>query len=189
MSIAHAYTIATLVELHVEDHGSSALALLRPQVDAMLRGIFFATPEEATDADVDHFIDHDRLPKIGKGKQRHTISFLEMAAIATPHFAKKKAFHDPDRLRRMIEHAADLMHGFTHGGRVMLRLHAGRPGHIEFALSDEALDWLLRNSAMMAAIPWVLSPDLLGAADFQVTEKVAKAEEEFMQAFGINTAR
>lgn len=187
VSIGHAYTIATMLHTHPGDHGASALALFRPQVEALLRGILFATPGEATDADVERFLAKDVMPMRSEGKQPRPITLAQMAAITTRYFERRQHLPDPAGIERMIVQAAKALNGFTHGGRQMVGLHAGKPNLVEFALSDQQADWLLRNSSTLAAVPWVLAGDLFGTGEFDASAapKVREAQNEFVKSFGV----
>jgi len=58
------------VSIHADDFGSSAVVLHRSQLEALLRGAFFA--REASDAESAYFIAHDEMPSRcdAKGKLR-----------------------------------------------------------------------------------------------------------------------
>ncbi|MGN6237033.1 DUF6988 family protein [Dyella sp.] len=187
VSIAHAYTIATVLHAHPGDHGASALALFRPQIEALLRGILFATPEESTDADVERFLADDVMPVRGEGKQRRPITLAQMASITTRYFEKRQHLPDPAGIERMIVQAAKALNGFTHGGRQMVGLHARKPNLVEFVLSEQQADWLLRNSSTLAAVPWVLAGELFGTGEFDANAapKVREAQNAFVKSFGI----
>ncbi|MFC5526252.1 DUF6988 family protein [Rhodanobacter ginsengisoli] len=188
-STSHGYTAAKLVNLSVADFGISAAALLRPQVDTLLRGILFAMTDETSDADVDSFIHDDKLPlRPDRKGERKTITLSQMSAIATRLFERFPVLPDPDKFERMIKASINDMHGLIHGGNVLLHLHNSGDGHVSFSPPMNSLTHLLRNVSSMSGIPWVVAMNLLAQQPLPVASAaLKKAYERFARAFDLPT--
>lgn len=101
LSIEHQLGLLTLMELGIH---ASAKALLRPQFDAFVRGIWFV--EKATDEAISRWSEEEDAKGIPPIKYRDLIA--ELATI------DRYADGSLDRLHAKV---VNMLHDFTHGGK------------------------------------------------------------------------
>ena len=155
----------TLLDIQRDAHGASALALIRTQLDTLLRGCFFAS--EATDEEIEYFLDKDEMPQRKKEVRpskwkKQNLSLVDMIPFA-------KLYLELDSSNKIFEDAVQAtwkgLHGMIHGGRATLNLYdAGM--EIRFALTDDGFDFALKRSVAFMQ---------LGAAAFI---RIAKQNED-----------
>jgi hypothetical protein len=128
LSIEHFASILLLVERHLN---ASAAALLRPQYEAAVRGVYFddcATPEE-----IDSFV-----------AGQEPVNLSEMIKRIDAH-------NSSNALCRFKDKFLDTMHGFTHGGFEQLqRRYTGAVLAANF--TDSEREEIVRVSHVLAGV-------------------------------------
>jgi len=149
-SIEHAEGVAFLMEHGPRYYGMPACALVRPQVECLLRGIFFNSAE-ATSEEVDQFVESDELPQRldANGKKRDfSLSYPE--GVATRELGDISAQLSGDRLNRLFPFRPRELHGFVHGGAILVRRYGIDDATIGFNVHDDDLLVLLGSCGLAA---------------------------------------
>jgi len=117
-SMDYGRALVLLVSIHADDFGSSAVVLHRSQLEALLRGAFFA--REASDAELTYFIEHDEMPSRcdEKGKLRR-VGPKDMSVLVggVLHVGDSK------KLIAMVENSWSLLCGMVHGGMAVFKTY------------------------------------------------------------------
>ena len=168
---------------------AGAAALQRPQLETLLRGTFFASEDACSDGEIDAFVDKEVLPIRDRANGgRGPVTVRQMARFATELFREVPYLPDVARFERMVENVIDDWHGLVHGGTVIMDVYRDRNGLIEFSPSENAMNHLMRNSATMCGIAWVVSAMRIAVEPKPAIEgELASALSEFTAAFEIQS--
>lgn len=149
-SMEHAEAVAFLLEHGPHYHGMPAMALVRPQIECFLRGVFFHS-DATTDQEVMDFIEHDELPKRADcdGKKR-SVSLAQMEEVATQAFSEISQQLSRAPLSRLFAFSPKELHGLVHGGAEVVMLYKINSSSLGFNASDQELLALLGSSGMIA---------------------------------------
>jgi hypothetical protein len=127
-SMDHGRALTLLLSIHSDDFGSSAVALHRAQLEALLRGAFFA--RDATDEELAYFIKEDEMPSRPdeKGKLRRLNPKI-LAGLA----GGVLQVGDSKKLIRMVDNTWSVLCAMVHGGMAVVKTynHAELAFHIE----------------------------------------------------------
>ncbi len=166
----HGHSILLLIDTQPNAHGSSALALMRTQLDTLLRGCFFAG--EATDPEIEFFRKKDEMPSRNGQK---------LSPIKLTPLAKQYLGLDPNdqSLEDGVKSIWEGLHGMVHGGRATMNLY-NNENQIAFELTDEGLDFIITQSTTLT---------LFCVSSFLALSKQSEAEkqiigEPILQALG-----
>jgi hypothetical protein len=111
-SMDYGRAMVLLVSIHADDFGSSAVALHRSQLEALLR--------EASDAELTYFIAHDEMPSRydAKGKLRR-LGPKDLSVLVSD------VLHvgDSKKLIAMVENSWSVLCGMVHGGMAVFKTY------------------------------------------------------------------
>lgn len=149
-SMEHAEAVAFLLENGPRYHGMPAMALVRPQIECFLRGVFFHS-EATTDQEVMNFIQRDELPKrADDAGRKRSISMAQMENIATQAFGEISKQLSKEPMPKIFAVSPKELHGLVHGGAEVLDLYRINGSSLGFNASDQELLALLGSSGMIA---------------------------------------
>jgi hypothetical protein len=110
-SMDHGRALALLMSIHPDEFGSSAVALHRAQLEALLRGAFFA--REATDEELTYFIKEDKMPS--RPDEKGTLRRLNPKTLASLAGGVLQVGENK-KLIRMVDNCWKVLCGMVHGG-------------------------------------------------------------------------
>jgi hypothetical protein len=149
-SMEHAEAVAFLLEHGPRYHGMPAIALVRPQIECFLRGVFFHS-EATSDQEVTNFIQRDELPKRSDADGRkRPISMAQMEDVTTQAFGEISKQLSKDPMPKLFAVSPKELHGLVHGGAEVLDLYRINGASLGFNASDQELLALLGSSGMIA---------------------------------------
>ncbi len=162
-----------------------AMALFRPQLEAMARGVFFAVPSASTDDDVLEFLKTDRMPKKpdpdgGDPRRQHLNELLKGTQSVLKKFL-------PPSLAPMVDeiysYNLDHFHGFVHGGAKVGEGYEQRGEWLLFSPDFFQLMNIARHSVALA----MLAEGVLSAIAYQVERPtdIAPDRSRLVEAYGV----
>jgi hypothetical protein len=151
-SIDHSLSIAFLLSQGFASYGYSAMALFRPQLEAFARGVFFATPAETPDTDVDRFILKDELPgRPGNNGKLRPINLSELIDVTRQQLATFAGPDAPD-INEAFRYVLKEFNGVVHGGGTVMKMYEKRDSRRIFLPHFEDLFNLLKHSAALTLL-------------------------------------
>lgn len=178
-SMEHAEAVAFLMEHGPYYYGMPAIALLRPQIECFLRGVFFHS-SAVSEQEVSDFVQHDRLPKRpdGNGRMR-PISLNEMETIAHQEFTNISVQLSGNPISRLFPFRPQELHGLVHGGAdLVLRYRIDRMS-LGFNAPDNELLAMLGSCGLVACF----SMSYIAARIAQPPDEEPRALREAHDAF------
>lgn len=178
-SMEHAEAVAFLMEHGPRYYGMPAIALLRPQMECFLRGVFFHS-SAASEQEVRDFMQHDRLPKRpdSNGKM-HPISLNEMEAIACQEFTSISTQLSGNPIPQLFSFRPQELHGLVHGGvDLVVRYRINRTS-LGFNAPDNELLAMLGSCGLVAGF----SMSYIAARIAQPPDEEPQALREAHNAF------
>ena len=149
-SMEHAEGVAFLMEHGPRYYGMPACALVRPQIECLLRGIFFNSAD-ATHQEIVYFIENDQLPKRpdAEGKMR-ALSLAYLETLATEELGHISNQLSGSPLTRLFAFRPSELHGFVHGGAMLVKQYGISHASIGFNAPDNELLALLGSCGLAA---------------------------------------
>lgn len=186
-SLDHAESSAVLLATDPLAHGVSAVALFRPQLEAFCRAVMFSQPAEVSDAEIQAFINDDKLPKrTNPDGKRVPIWFEAVSDIALKEMNKHargwgdSAHEEP--LKTFLNFDRKELHGFIHGGKVLVHMYQYGLNGIGFSLSDNSARQFMLHVGRLAQLAFSFATDLLAIDTSKVdVNPLAKTWPEFSQ--------
>lgn len=129
-----------------------ALTLFRPQLEALVRGVFFAIPDASSDEEVASFLATDKMPKrqpVDGGKPRA----LHLSELLDSTREVLRRFLPPDLAARVdyaYKYDLDLYNGIVHGGSKVDRAYRLSGDRLQFAPEFYQLMNIARHSMAQA---------------------------------------
>lgn len=182
-SMEHAEAVAFLMEHGPRYYGMPAIALLRPQIECFLRGIFFHS-SAASEQEVRDFIQHDRLPRRsdGNGKMR-PISLNEMEAIACQEFTSISMQLSGTPVSRLFSFRPQELHGLVHGGADMVVRYRIDPTSLGFNAPDSELLAMLGSCGLIAGFAMSYIATRIAQAPDEEPKALREAHDAFHAEF------
>ena len=181
----HGSSALILAKADSERHGASALTLLRPQLESLLRGCFFA--REATHAEIEIFLKKDKMPIREILQPSAETKKQELKINNLVPFAKKLLLIDSndERLDKWTEDSRKEFNSLIHGGTRVVSAYSNNE-KIHFSLTDAGWDYLIKQSTSMIQMS---SLALALIAKREETEEVSPLQrmQTASEAFVANT--
>jgi hypothetical protein len=130
-SLDHGRALMYLVGTMDSKYMLSSMALLRPQIETLSRGIFFGSADACTEREVRAFLDTDKLPRrSGADGSRRPMTLeqlfdvvrFEMLNVPGMGTAQNNAL-----MKNFFRFGADQLHAPVHGGRVIVAGYLNTP--------------------------------------------------------------
>lgn len=165
----------------------SGAALFRMQLDAVSRGVFFASPKYSTDGNVEDFLTNDRMPLVKEpGKRPRQIRLEELIEKMRDFLAASQPALAEAGLHERFRYGLETFNGLVHGGSEVVHAYQeherfGLIFHPDFsALANVAL-----HSATLCLVAEMTQIFIVAGhkqATFENTERRVAAYKAYLEA-------
>lgn len=172
-SVDHGRSLAVLIHISPDEYGASACALHRSQLDAFLRGAFFA--HVATDDEVRSFREKDEMPSRPTGANNgapRKLSPNDLAPLVSSSLGLAQ-----DALTDMVKLTWKALNGMVHGGMVLTKSYSGSKV-IGFSVDSEVLCEILDNTVAMAQLCLITLANISNVTTEEKERRLVPAQEE-----------
>jgi len=150
-SIDHGIALTKLLSLDRPYFAYPAVALFRPQLEALGRGVFFAFPEFSEEREVARFICKDEMPKRAQddGSIR-TITLSQLLALSREVTAQLLPEHRRAHMEEAFTYGLKEYNGFIHGGGKVTVAYRQEESAFFFQPNFEELYKLAKHAVALA---------------------------------------
>lgn len=169
-SVDHAISLTSLLSKRDPSCAYSAVTLFRPQLEALARGVLFGRKDKSTDADVERFLEKEKLPKREQADGTRREPYLRELLTDTREVLR--AFLPPhlqEGAEVSFTYALNDYQGFIHAGKsVHLAYRQSDCGYV-FMPNFVQLTSVAQHSVAMAH----LAEGILGAIVYELPDIAA----------------
>jgi len=187
-SLEHAAAATSLVHHHGSTYVVAVHALARPQLEFFFRGVFFGTPSETSDEEVQAFIKDDRLPRRadpGRGNRKFDIGFAKMRDVAEAQCRLVVDQLPGLGIPIAFPMNKDQLNAFVHGGGHAARTYRLNASGQHNVASERLIEDQIRRAASFAVIGMTFVMGRLATVD-ALPGRLGSAAQRFFELMPVS---